>query len=82
MANTRKPLTLERKLPKMLLPPLNNLPLQPGHRHEMFNSLEDELKRDEQATSTRTQRWLRYATVLLASIILFGGLYAGIRFLE
>lgn len=48
----------------------------------MFNSLEDELRRDEQATSTPTQRWLRYAAVLLASIILFGGLYAGIRFLE
>jgi hypothetical protein len=48
----------------------------------MFNSLEDELKRDEQATSTPMQRWLRYVTVLLASVILFGGLYAGVRFLE
>jgi hypothetical protein len=48
----------------------------------MFNSLEDELKRDEQATSTPMQRRLRYVTVLLASVILFGGLYAGIRFFE
>lgn len=47
----------------------------------MFDSLEEELKRDEQATSTPTQRWLRYAAVLLASVVLFGGLYAGIRFL-
>ncbi len=48
----------------------------------MFDSLDDEIKRDEQATSTPGQRWFRYATVLLASIILFGGLYAGIRLLE
>jgi hypothetical protein len=32
MANTRKLLTVGRKLLKMLLPPLTNLPLQPGHR--------------------------------------------------
>ena len=48
----------------------------------MFNSLEDEMKRDEQATTTPRQRWLLYATVALVSVILFGGLYAGIRFLE
>jgi hypothetical protein len=48
----------------------------------MFNSLDDELKQDEQATSTARQRWLRYAAVLLVSLILFGGLYATIKFLE
>ena len=48
----------------------------------MFNSLEDEIKRDERATSTPRQRWLLGVTVLLASVVLFGGLYAGIRFLE
>ena len=48
----------------------------------MFNSLEDELKRDEQRTSTPTQRWLLYLTVLVSTIILFGGLYAGIRYFE
>jgi hypothetical protein len=48
----------------------------------MFNSLDEEMKRDDQATSTPQQRWLRYAAVLLTSIVLFGGLYAGIRFLE
>ena len=48
----------------------------------MFNSLEEEFKRDDQATSTPRERWLRYAAVLLISAVLFGGLYAGIRFLE
>jgi len=48
----------------------------------MFNSLDEEIERDDQATSTPQQRWLRYAAVLLVSIVLFSGLYAGIRFLE
>jgi hypothetical protein len=48
----------------------------------MFNSLDEEIKRDDQATSTPRERWLRYAAVLLVSAVLFGGLYAGIRFLE
>ena len=39
MANTRNPLTVGRKLLKMLLPPLNNLPLQPGHRHAVATAL-------------------------------------------
>jgi hypothetical protein len=39
MANTRKPLTIGRKLRKMLLLPLDYFPLQSGHRHhrDIFN---------------------------------------------
>jgi hypothetical protein len=48
----------------------------------MFNSLEGDFKRDDQAASTPRQRWLRYAAVLLVSLLAFGGLYFGIRFLE
>jgi hypothetical protein len=48
----------------------------------MFNSLDEQIKRDDDATSTPRQRGLYYLTVLLVSIVLFGGLYAGIRFLE
>ena len=48
----------------------------------MFNSLEDELKQDQEAVTTRAQRWIRYAVVVLVSAILFGGLYAGVLFLE
>ena len=48
----------------------------------MFDSLDEEMKRDEQATRTPTQRWLVYSVVLLASIVLFGGLYSAIRFFE
>jgi hypothetical protein len=45
----------------------------------MFSSLDEEIRRDDQATTTPRERWLYYAAVLLVSIVLFGGLYAGIR---
>lgn len=48
----------------------------------MFNSLDEQMKRDDQAESTPRQRGLFYAAVALISIAVFGGLYAGIRFLE
>jgi hypothetical protein len=47
----------------------------------MFDSLDEKIKRDDQATSTPRERWFRYAAVLLVSMALFGGLYAGIRLL-
>lgn len=48
----------------------------------MFDSLADEIKRDDNSTSTQIERWIRYAVVVLLSIALFGGAYVGIRFLE
>ena len=47
----------------------------------MFNSL-DEIMRDDKTTAPPRERWLRYAAVLLVSAVLFGGLYAGIRYIE
>jgi hypothetical protein len=55
---------------------------QRGPRQEMFNTLDDEIKRDNQATTTARERRLFYAVVLLVSGILFSGLYAGIKYLE
>jgi hypothetical protein len=48
----------------------------------MFDALSETMKRDEQAMTTPRQRWLKYAAVAVTSVILFGGLYMGIRFLE
>jgi hypothetical protein len=47
----------------------------------MFDSLEEQIKRDDQATSAPRDRWLRYAAVMVVTTLLFGGLYAGIRLL-
>jgi hypothetical protein len=44
----------------------------------MFCSLDEQIRRDDLATTTPRERWLYYAAVLLTSIVLFGGLYAGI----
>jgi len=48
----------------------------------MFNSLDEQMKKDDQATSTLGEHCLVYAAVLVASVVLFGALYAGIHFLE
>jgi hypothetical protein len=48
----------------------------------MFDSLDVRIKRDDQATTTPRSRWIFYASVLLVSVVLFAGMYAGVRFLE
>ena len=48
----------------------------------MFEELEQQIKRDDDAVTTRTQRRMRNALVLLVSAILFGGLYAALRYME
>ena len=44
----------------------------------MFSSLDEQMKLDEATSSTSRERLLRYAGVAIASILVFGGLYAGI----
>jgi hypothetical protein len=48
----------------------------------MFTSLEEQIKRDDNAVSTPHWRWLRSAVVLIVSVLLFGALYVGVRLLE
>jgi hypothetical protein len=48
----------------------------------MFTNLDEEIKHDDQATTTPRERRLFYVVVLLVSGILFCGLYAGIKYLE
>jgi hypothetical protein len=48
----------------------------------MFDSLDEEIKRDEQNQSTLAGRWLQYMAVTFISVFVFGGLYAAIRLLE
>ena len=48
----------------------------------MFDSLNDEMRRHEDTTEAPVSRWLRYAGVLMVSMLAFGALYVGILFLE
>ncbi|HXA48781.1 MAG TPA: hypothetical protein VNV86_00685 [Candidatus Acidoferrum sp.] len=48
----------------------------------MFDSLADRMKEDEKQTTTRTERILRYGAVVVLSVVLFGGLYLGVQYLQ
>ena len=48
----------------------------------MFDSLDEQMKRDEQATSTKTERMMKYAAVAVTSVLLFGSLYLGVSLLD
>ena len=48
----------------------------------MFESLDEQIKHDLDAQTTKKQRMLLWLAVAVASIILFGGLYYGVRMIE
>lgn len=48
----------------------------------MFETLDDRMKHDEQETTTGKERMLKWLLVGVVSVILFGGLYFGVRMLE
>jgi len=48
----------------------------------MFDSLADRIREDEQQATNRTQRLLRWGAVIVLSVVLFGGLYLGVQYLE
>jgi hypothetical protein len=48
----------------------------------MFDSLADRIREDDHQAVSNTQRYLQYALVLVIAVVLFGGLYMGIKFLE
>jgi len=48
----------------------------------MFDSLSDQMKHDLDQETPRSQRIIEYLLVAVVSIVIFGGLYMGIRFLQ
>jgi len=48
----------------------------------VFDSLADRIRQDEHAEVNNTERAIRYLVVLVVSVLLFGGLYFGVRMLE
>ena len=45
----------------------------------MFDSLADRIREDEHQSVSNTERYLRWAAVIVISVALFGGLYFGVR---
>lgn len=45
----------------------------------MFDSLEEQIRKDEDRTSTSKQRMVRYALYALAGVVIFGGLIYGVH---
>ena len=48
----------------------------------MFESLADRMKADDHAEVKNTERVVRWIAVVVLSVLLFGGLYFGVRMLE
>jgi hypothetical protein len=48
----------------------------------MFDSLADRIREDDHKEVNQTERIIRWVVVAVLSIIIFGGLYMGIRMLE
>ena len=48
----------------------------------MFDDLDEQIRKDIHAESTSTERMIRYVAVAVASVLLFGGLYFGVRLLD
>jgi len=48
----------------------------------MFDSLSDQIREDEHKQVNQTERIVRWVVVGVLSIVLFGGLYMGIRLLQ
>ena len=48
----------------------------------MFESLDEQMKHDDDETTTPRERVLKWVLVGIVSVLLFGGLYMGVRLLE
>jgi hypothetical protein len=48
----------------------------------MFDSLADRIREDEHKEVSATERYVRWAAVVVISVVLFGGLYLGVKLLE
>jgi hypothetical protein len=48
----------------------------------MFDSLDEQMKSSDSASSTPRERWIRYASMAVVSVLVFGALYAAIMLME
>lgn len=47
----------------------------------MFDSLDDTMKKDAKESSSNSERMMLWLAVAAASVLIFGGLYFGVRVL-
>lgn len=48
----------------------------------MFDSLDEQMKHDEDAVTSKKEKALRWVAMLVIALLVFGGLYFGVRMLE
>jgi hypothetical protein len=48
----------------------------------MFESLAERIKEDERGTVNNTQKMIFWLVVVLISVVVFGGLYFGVRMIH
>jgi hypothetical protein len=48
----------------------------------MFDSLDEQIKKDEDRVSTSGQRMMRYALYVIAAAVVFGGLILGVHMMQ
>jgi hypothetical protein len=48
----------------------------------MFDSLDEQMKKDERKETSTTERIVRWVAVGIVSVIVFGGLYYGVTMLN
>jgi hypothetical protein len=48
----------------------------------MFESLDEQIRNDELKALTQRERILRFALIVLVSVIVFGAVYLGVHFME
>jgi len=48
----------------------------------MFDSLADRIRQDDHNEVNTTERVVKYLAIVIISVLLFGGLYFGVRMLE
>lgn len=48
----------------------------------MFDSLDEQIRKDEDRVTTSGQRMMRYALYVIAAAVVFGGLYLGVHLMQ
>jgi hypothetical protein len=48
----------------------------------MFDSLDEQMKKDENRVSSSGERMMRYALYVLAAAVVFGGLILGVHYMQ